>query len=273
MLNATIETIDVRHRGLRTPIPANFSKQFEGRKVLQLRRRAKYILAFASGGSGFVLHLGMSGRIKIYAEDRPHEPEKHDHVCFIMKGGARIVFNDPRRFGMLFAVRSKDWAAQAPFDSMGPEPLENEFSGSVLHTKLKKKQTPIKSSLLDQRVVAGVGNIYACEALWRARIHPLRPSASLTGAECRRLAAAIRQVLLQAIEAGGSSLRDYRHPDDGLGYFQHQFGVYDRAGRPCGSCDCNVLKTGGVRRIVQAGRSTFYCLQKQAQEPARKKKS
>ena len=233
---------------------------------MQTARRGKYILVFLDNGKGFALHLGMSGRIQIRAPGEEHERLKHDHIGLSMKDGSQIIFNDARRFGMVFLVDRDTWEKESSFAGMGPEPLSNHFSGEALAKKLKGKKSPIKTALLDQRVVAGVGNIYACEALFESCISPVKPAGELTVNECNKLAASIRNVLNKAIKAGGSSLRDYRNTKGDLGYFQHHFSVYDREGKACPDCTCNVLKTGAVQRIVQAGRSTFYCPKKQQQK-------
>jgi formamidopyrimidine-DNA glycosylase len=270
MNGVVLEKIEVRRRDLRQPIPASFEKSLGGQRIVRLERRGKYIIGITASGAGFVMHLGMSGRVRIYHPDQVLKPEKHDHVLFMMQGGVRVVFNDPRRFGMIYGIREEEWQNQAPFSKMGAEPLGNGFSGAQLLERLAGRSTPIKTCLLNQEVVAGVGNIYACEALYDARIHPLTPAGTLDAEASERLVRAIRAVLVRAIEAGGSSLKDYRHPDDGLGYFQHQFSVYDREGARCGDCQCDPLKTGGVRRIVQAGRSTFYCDALQSRVPVPK---
>lgn len=258
-----INAVQLNCPDLRFEIPKTLPARLKGQQIKNLVRRGKYILGFAANGSGFVLHLGMSGRIRLYRPEENYAPEKHDHVAFQMKSGARVVFNDPRRFGFLDLVDEKDWPSCRHFQSMGPEPLGNAFSGPVLAAALKNCTTPIKVALLDQSVVAGVGNIYACEALYKAGISPLKPAGSLKPKQCDALARAVKDVLCAAIAAGGSTLRDYRRVDGELGYFQHQFGVYDRAGLACPDCTCDTVKTGGVIRIVQGGRSTFYCKARQ----------
>jgi formamidopyrimidine-DNA glycosylase len=263
LLKGTLSKIDLWSPALRAPIPKELISLLGGRKITATLRRGKYIVVLLEGGNGFGLHLGMSGRVRIYSPKERYTPSKHDHVGFLMKGGARIIYNDARRFGQLFLVRNDSWEQEAPFAGMGPEPLGNGFNAEILAANLASRRTPIKTALLDQRVVAGVGNIYACEALYKAGISPLRSAYSLKTGECEKLARAIKAVLEKAIEQGGSSLRDYRNTKGDLGYFQHHFETYDREGEACPSCDCNVLKTGGVKRIVQAGRSTFYCPRKQ----------
>jgi formamidopyrimidine-DNA glycosylase len=205
----------------------------------------------------------MSGVIRIEPTAAARRHEKHDHAEFLMEGGARIVFNDSRRFGFVEALDACGWQGYRAFTAMGPEPLEDGFSGLVLAQALSGRTGAIKTALLDQKIVAGIGNIYACEALYAAGIDPQRVAGGLNAGECVRLAGAIKSVLRAALEAGGSSLKDYRHADGKLGYFQMSFAVYDREGEACGACDCDMIGGRGVHRIVQGGRSTFYCSQKQ----------
>lgn len=256
----TIENIQINRHDLRVPIPQNFASSLRGHRVETLLRRGKYIIGFTNAQNGdepkaFVLHLGMSGRIKIFTPNQEYIPKNHDHVILTTTKKARIVFYDPRRFGMLYEINPIDWTEQKPFCQMGPEPLEDGFDGPVLQDALQRKRTPIKTALLDQKTVAGVGNIYACEALYQSGIHPERPSHSLSDDEATRLASAVCDVLRKAIDAGGSTLRDYAQTDGSLGYFQHQFNVYDRADHPCPDQDC----VGHIQRITQSNRSTFYC--------------
>lgn len=258
MLSRPLTSLVFNRPDLRFPLPHDLPAQLVGQKVVHMDRRGKYILGFAGNGHGFVLHLGMSGVIRI---EKPHEQteQKHDHVLWMFKGGPRIVFNDARRFGFLQATHQDHWQKQPPFHAMGPEPLGNTFNGVHLRGILAGKKTSIKSALLDQRVVAGVGNIYACEALYGAGIDPRRACLDLDEPECESLAQAIKAVLVAAIEKGGSSLKDYKHTDGNLGYFQHHFSVYDREGKPCPKAGCPCESKGGVQRIVQQGRSTFFC--------------
>lgn len=251
-----IEKADVRRKDLRVPFPANLKKKIEGRRIDRFVRRAKYIRAHLDDGSVLVLHLGMSGRILIA---RGHTPQKHDHLILQMADGVHVVFNDPRRFGLVYLIREDDVETHKAFKGLGPEPLGNDFSGPVLEERLRGKKVAIKQALLDQRVVAGVGNIYACEALYESGIAPTRASGTIKGEKAEKLAAAIRNVLNRAIKAGGSTLRDHRQTNGELGYFQHEFRVYDREGGQCALCGCEGRKTGAIRRIVQGGRSTFYC--------------
>lgn len=269
MAGQVIADVDVRRSDLRGGVPADFKTTLRGRRVLRMQRRGKYILAFLEGGTGFSLHLGMSGRVLVVSSREDYALRTHDHIIFTMKDGSRIVFNDARRFGMAFLVDEKNWSAHESFAKMGPEPLGPEFTGDILAARLKGKSSPIKTVLLDQSVVAGVGNIYACEALHMAGISPLSKASSVRGARAEALAAAIQTVLEKAIASGGSSLRDYHHADGTLGYFQHHFLAYDREGEPCSRCACRPPGRGAIKpsrgkpallkRMVQSGRSTFYC--------------
>ena len=256
-----IARADVNRPDLRWPLPSGMADRLTGKTVLALRRRSKYILADLSSGESLLIHLGMSGRLLIsgqmlgeFQHDHP-AAQKHDHVVLHMAGGARITFNDARRFGamdLLPTATAEDHPLLAP---IGPEPLGNSFDESYLITRLKNRNTPIKSALLDQHLVAGLGNIYVCETLYRARIAPTTKAMALTKRRAASLVPIIRQVLVDAITAGGSSLRDYRQADGELGYFQHSFQVYGRAGQPCQTPGC----PSTIARIVQSGRSSFYC--------------
>ncbi|MDX1485463.1 MAG: bifunctional DNA-formamidopyrimidine glycosylase/DNA-(apurinic or apyrimidinic site) lyase [Alphaproteobacteria bacterium] len=258
---------EVRRAGLRIPFPRDLGPWLTGRRVRSITRRAKYILvAFEDTGRVLVIHLGMSGRVVIDGAggaNRPMAPGPHDHVIIETDGGTRLLFNDARRFGMMTLAEGRTLGRHPLFAGLGPEPLADEFTGAALASRLTGKATAIKSALLDQRVVAGLGNIYVCEALYRAGISPRRKAKSIGPLRARRLAAAIRAVLAEAIAAGGSSLRDHKQPNGELGYFQHRFAVYGREGMACPDCDCDVGQTGGIRRIVQGGRSSFYCPRRQ----------
>ncbi|MBI4030049.1 MAG: bifunctional DNA-formamidopyrimidine glycosylase/DNA-(apurinic or apyrimidinic site) lyase [Proteobacteria bacterium] len=245
--------------GLRTPFPCGLARKLAGRRILACRRRAKYILLELDDGAQLALHLGMSGRILIVAG--PHyKRQKHDHLVLTLEGGDRIVLNDPRRFGMVFFVTDGgDSGPSRALTKMGPEPLESEFHAEGLLRSLAGRKTAVKNVLLDQKIVAGLGNIYVCEALFYAGIDPRRAAGSLTADEAKQLVKSIRKVLRAALKAGGSTLRDYRKADGGSGLFQHEFSVYGRAGARCPGCDCAIKKTGGIRKIPQGGRSTFYC--------------
>ncbi|WP_118135870.1 bifunctional DNA-formamidopyrimidine glycosylase/DNA-(apurinic or apyrimidinic site) lyase [Oceanicella sp. SM1341] len=257
---------EARRPDLRWPLPPRMAERLTGQVVTALRRRSKYILADLSGGETLIIHLGMSGRMLISAPKAEraapgafhHEhpaPEKHDHVVLDMEGGARITFNDARRFGAMDLAPTAEVEAHKLLAGLGPEPLGNTFDAPYLAARLAGRRMPMKAALLDQRLVSGLGNIYVCESLWRAGIGPERLAGSVAPDRLERLVAAIRAVLLEAIDAGGSSLRDYRQADGDLGYFQHSFAVYGREGQPCRTAGCN----GTVSRIVQSGRSSFFC--------------
>ncbi len=252
--------VEVRRPDLRVPFPKNFAARLRGRRVARLERRAKYLLVhFDDGGEMALIHLGMSGRMVVEGPGQANAPRAaspHDHVVFETDAGVRVVFNDPRRFGLMTLIAPGAAAAHPLLAALGPEPLSADFDVAVLAQRLKGKAAPIKAALLDQRVVAGLGNIYVCEALFRSGISPRRRAGTVQGVRAARLHAAIVAVLKEAIAAGGSSLRDHRRPDGELGYFQHNFSVYDREGTACPGCDC---EGGAIRRIVQSGRSTFYC--------------
>jgi formamidopyrimidine-DNA glycosylase len=243
---------------LRRPFPPSFAERLEGRRVEKLARRAKYLTIFLDDGWVWLVHLGMSGRMLIGPADAS-APGKHDHVIVETEDGHRVAYNDARRFGLMDLCAKTDLAGHPLLAALGPEPLDKAFTPSVLAKALSNRSGPIKTALLDQTLIAGIGNIYASEALFRAGIDPARPAATLSLKESRPLVAAIKSVLAEAIAAGGSSLRDHRRPDGELGYFQHAFAVYDREGKPCPNCDC----AEGVRRLVQSGRSTFYCAKRQ----------
>lgn len=263
LLGRVIQRCTLNSAGLRYPFGAEFAQTLNGTRVSQLARRGKFILAHLENSRTLIWHLGMSGRIRTYADQGDYVPEKHDHVVMVTDNQALVVYHDPRRFGFMKLVDTSDWEAQSHFATMGPEPLGNGFSGAILARVLQGKTIAIKQALLDQNIVAGVGNIYASEALYLAEISPLRPAGTLGGVEVEKLAQAVRDVLLRAIDAGGSSLRDYQHTDGTLGYFQHMFGVYNRAGGSCPDCNCDISQTSGVQKIVQGGRSTFYCPRRQ----------
>jgi formamidopyrimidine-DNA glycosylase len=248
---------DLRRPDLRRPFPPLLAERLAGARIGALGRRGKYILIELDDSGTLLLHLGMSGRIT--ASGGPVIEMPHDHVVLTLDDGTSVRFNDPRRFGTLDYIERGHEAAHPLLAGLGPEPLEPGFDGAYLSRALAGKLTPIKSALLDQKIVAGLGNIYVCEALYRARVSPRRLAATVAGARAGRLAAAIHSVLQEAIEAGGSSLRDYVQANGELGYFQHRWAVYGKEGLPCPGCDC----AEGVRRIVQAGRSTFFCGKRQ----------
>lgn len=261
MEGVVIAQADVNRPDLRWPFPKNMAKRLTEQKVLGLRRRSKYILADLQSGESLLIHLGMSGRMLIsghtvgdFHHDHP-APAKHDHVVFHMEGGARITFNDARRFGAMDLMQTATQEDHWLIRDLGPEPLGNAFNEDYLVAALKGRNTPIKSALLDQRIVSGLGNIYVCEVLFRAGIHPKRKAGRISAQRAAALVPIIRDVLAEAIAAGGSSLRDYRQADGDLGYFQHGFQVYDRENAPCVTPHCG--KT--IARIVQSGRSSFFC--------------
>ena len=252
---------DVRRPDLRFPLPERMAQRLSGATVLALRRRSKYILADLSTGETLLVHLGMSGRILIsgnVAGEFHHAhpaPAKHDHVVFDMEGGARVTFNDARRFGAMDLMPTEAAGAHWLLRDLGPEPLGNSFDETYLVARLKGRATPIKAALLDQRIVAGLGNIYVSEILYRAGIDPRRAAGRISAERIASLVSLTRAVLGEAIDAGGSSLKDYRQTDGELGYFQHSFRVYDRESQPCATPGC----AGQVQRIVQSGRSSFFC--------------
>jgi formamidopyrimidine-DNA glycosylase len=257
MSGRRIVRAELRRPDLRRPFPPMLAERLDGAQIGGLLRRGKYILIELDETGLLLLHLGMSGRI---TTGGPGDTDaKHDHVVLTLDDGTVVRLNDARRFGVLDYLRRGEEASHPLLAGMGPEPLEPGFDGAYLARALAGKMTPIKSALLDQRIVAGLGNIYVCEALYRAGVSPRRLAATVSGGRAARLAGTIREVLGEAIEAGGSSLRDYVQADGELGYFQHHWAVYGREGAPCPGCDC----AEGVRRIVQSGRSTFFCAKRQ----------
>jgi formamidopyrimidine-DNA glycosylase len=271
MEGARFVRVEQRRPDLRFPFPKNFNKRLEGASVTGLGRRAKYLLADLSSGEVLLMHLGMSGSFRVVHGSDEDAPGKfhhvrgkliaHDHVVFHMSNGAIVTFNDPRRFGYMKLIAREQLAQDPMIEALGPEPLGNAFDGAMLSQACAGKKTSLKAALSDQKVVAGLGNIYVCEALHRAHLSPKRIASTIAdrkGAPNERahaLAQAIRDVLNDAIKAGGSSLRDHRQTDGDLGYFQHSFRVYDRAGTKCPTPKCK----GRIRRIVQGTRSTFFC--------------
>ncbi len=258
-----IARAEVNRPDLRWPFPPDMAVRLSGKRVERLRRRSKYILADLSSGETLLVHLGMSGRMMVsgdplgrFVHEHPM-PEKHDHVVLHMDNGARITFNDPRRFGAMDLMDTASADSHKLLAVLGPEPLGNDFHEAHLISAFNGRNTPVKSALLDQRIVAGLGNIYVCEALFRAGISPRRKAGKISAARVGALVPIIRQVLTDAIQAGGSSLRDFRQADGELGYFQHSFDVYGREGQPCRTPDCR----SNVQRIVQSGRSSFFCAQ------------
>jgi formamidopyrimidine-DNA glycosylase len=275
MEGARFTKVDVHRGDLRWPLPKDFKERLEGKTVTGLGRRAKYLLADLSSGDVLLMHLGMSGSFYVFDEKAQpgkgrtpghyyHERSQHvahDHVVFHMSSGNAVTFNDPRRFGSMKLVPRKELDAEPLLNRLGPEPLGNEFDAAMLARACKGKKTSLKAALSDQHVVAGLGNIYVCEALHRARLSPKRMASTIAtksaapNERAERLVDGIKAVLNDAIKAGGSSLRDHKRTDGELGMFQHHFRVYDREGEKCQTPGCR----GTVKRIVQNGRSTFYC--------------
>jgi formamidopyrimidine-DNA glycosylase len=270
-----IEAVVQRRNDLRLPLPENFAARLEGKRVLGLRRRAKYILASIEGGDCLLIHLGMTGRFTVLGqggaargigefyyegEPMPDGEGPHDHVIFFIEGGQRIVYNDPRRFGMMDLFPETSASTHKLLRDIGVEPLGNEFSAATLISAFRNKKAPLKAALLDQRIVAGLGNIYVCEAMYRARLSPRRKAGTLASRRSNPqrledLVRHIRDVLHEAIAAGGSTLQDFAHADGKPGTFQQRFQVYGREGESCRATGCS----GHIRRIVQSGRSTFFC--------------
>lgn len=257
-----IERAQALRPDLRLPLPDGFGQRLTGRTVTTVARRAKFLLIGLDNGATLISHLGMSGSFRIYdnIKDKAPPPAAHDHVILKTDAGAEIRYHDPRRFGFMDLAEAGEVAGHAMLRDLGPEPLSDAFDWPMLAAALRGRKSPIKTALLDQKVIAGLGNIYVCEALFRAGLSPKRKASTVRGGRARRLWTAIREVLTEAIAAGGSSISDHRQTDGELGYFQYSFTVYGREGEPCPGCDC---ASGGVRRIVQSGRSTFYCPSRQ----------
>ncbi|KAA0971676.1 bifunctional DNA-formamidopyrimidine glycosylase/DNA-(apurinic or apyrimidinic site) lyase [Aureimonas fodinaquatilis] len=276
MEGALVERVELFRPDLRFPLPVDFASRMAGRRIISLGRRAKYLMAELDGAEVLAMHLGMSGSFRIVRPDRTDttpgvfhyersQISKHDHVIFhlVTRDGKTlcVIFNDPRRFGYMSLVANADLPSHAHFSRLGVEPTGNALSPEVLAERFSGKTAPLKAVLLDQAIIAGLGNIYVCEALWRARLSPLRKAATLVHADGTptpqlvELTGHIRQTIADAIEAGGSSLKDYRQADGSLGYFQHSFAVYGREKHPCPRPGCK----GHIDRIVQSGRSTFFC--------------
>ena len=243
---------------LRVALPDGLAQRLTGRRVVALGRRSKYLLWHLDDGTVLIIHLGMSGRVQVF--DGPPPPlGPHDHVVFETDAGATLRFCDPRRFGLMALAETATLDQHPLLVGLGSEPLDANFDGAALAERLKGRRGPIKNALMDQSVVAGLGNIYACESLFHAGLSPRRRAGTVQGRRAGRLVGAIRQVLGAAIAAGGSSISDHRLPSGELGYFQLRLAVYGREGEACPGCDCDRGRTGGIRRIVQSGRSTFYC--------------
>ncbi|HEC14521.1 MAG TPA: bifunctional DNA-formamidopyrimidine glycosylase/DNA-(apurinic or apyrimidinic site) lyase [Rhodospirillales bacterium] len=253
----------IKRAGLRFPFPKGFTGRLEGAKVVELKRRGKFLLAPMNSGETLIMHLGMSGRFSIFKDGVPPPEGPHDHVVFETDGGVTVRYWDPRRFGCMDLAVSSTLHTHPMLARLGPEPLSAEFDGPLLAALLKGRTTAVKTAIMDQSVIAGMGNIYASESLFRAGISPKRKAGNVFGRRAGRLARSIVDVLDEAIASGGSTLRDHRLPSGEAGYFQHRFAVYGRQGEACPGCDCDPGKTGGIGRIKQGGRATFYCARRQ----------
>lgn len=253
---AVIQKVIVRNRKFRIPVPADFEDTLEGAAILKVYRIAKYAVLDLDNGFSVVWHFGMSGKVKI-TDTYPADLEKHDHIIIVTTRGI-LTFNDARRFGLMTCLKTSNLRTCSLFSHTGPDPFDEQFNADYFSAKLCHKKTAIKIALLDQSIVNGIGNIYASEALYAPRISPLRECCSLSKQEISNLINAVRKTLQKAIDAGGSTLRDYRKPDGSMGYFQHMHCVYGKAGQKCPDCSCNGC-TEGIKKIIQGGRSTFYC--------------
>ncbi len=261
MEGAVITKAQVNRPDLRWPFPENMAERLTGARIVGLRRRSKYLLADLDRGETLLVHLGMSGRMTVsgdplgqFVHDHP-QAQKHDHVVFDMDNGARITFNDPRRFGAMDLIATEGLEEHKLMRVLGPEPLGNDFNETHLIAAFEGRNTPVKTALLDQRIIAGLGNIYVCETLFRSEISPKRKAGQISKSRVSALIPIIKTVLQEAIDAGGSSLKDFRQANGELGYFQHSFDVYGREGAACRRSGCD----GVVLRITQSGRSSFYC--------------
>lgn len=256
--NSRIEGITIRNPRLRVLIPEDLPEKAKGRRIKAYRRIAKYIIIDLDNGLSFIWHMGMSGKVKI-SDALPDVLEKHDHIIIQTTNGI-VIYNDPRRFGVFTYCPTASLSDHVLLCHTGKDPFSEELTPRYLFEHLqKKKKTPIKQALLEQSIIAGIGNIYASEILYESAISPLRPAGQITLKESRLLIENTRKVLQKAIDAGGSTLRDYKKPDGSLGYFQNMHCVYNKTGQKCPMCTCDISKTGGIKKIIQAGRSTFYC--------------
>lgn len=274
--NRTLTRIEVRSKTLRIPIPKAKLKSLQGEKIISLTRRAKYILVNFADHKTMIIHLGMTGSITAYPKGKfdPEKLDRHDHVIFETEKGITLLYRDPRRFGMIDVIKTDDVPCYKSFADLGPEPLEETFTAEDLQRRLSSRTIAIKPAIMDQSVVVGVGNIYASEALFLSRINPQTPANQLSKKSLSVLVENIKGILRAAIASGGSTLRDYRNAKGESGYFQFNFSVYDRAGEACPGCTCSVERTGGIQRIVQAGRSTFFCPTRQnGQKPLKNSES
>lgn len=258
LTNAVIKRVIVRQPHLRQTIPTDFADRILGAKIESFRRKAKYMLMHLSNGLTIIWHFGMSGKIKIESSIEPTDWQKHDHVILETTHGF-LIYNDPRRFGVISLCATPLWQQHSLFAHLGPDPWDETFTATYLSAKFAHKKAAVKVALLDQTIVCGIGNIYASEILYLARIRPDRAAESITLPEVKRIIKYTRQVLESAITAGGSTIHDYIHPDGDIGYFQESHCVYNKTGLRCPQCRCAIQKTGGIQKTVLGGRSTFYC--------------
>lgn len=256
-----IVEVIINQNRFREVIPAEFAEKVIGAKIISYQRIAKYLVIGLDNGISIIWHLGMSGKIKI-SENIPENLEKHDHVVIKTKNGV-LIYNDARRFGLITYCKSEELKNSHLLANIGIEPFDEKLDADYLYNKLHRKKVPIKVALLDQSIVVGVGNIYASEALFEAGISPLRLACEVTKKECAKIIESVQKILKKAIDAGGSTLRDYRKPDGSEGFFQFSHCVYNKTGQACPNCTCNISQTNGIKKIVQAGRSSFYCTNKQ----------
>mgnify|MGYP001766394494 FL=1 len=260
LLGRSLSRVVVRRADLRFPLPSDFGRRIEGRRVLAIERRGKYLLIGLTGGSVWLVHLGMSGSFRFGADAGLLT---HDHLVIGTDAGTLIAFHDPRRFGFMDLAAADAIDRHPRLAGLGADPLSDGFTPAYLRSRLAGRRSALKTALMDQAVVAGMGNIYASESLFRAGLSPARAAGGVPAHALARLTAAIGAVFADAIAAGGSSLKDHVQPSGELGCFQHSFAVYDRAGQPCPGCTCDAAVTGGIRRIVQGGRATYYCPRRQ----------
>ncbi len=263
LTNEKIIELEQRRAGLRFPFPENLKRDVENNKVIDVKRRAKYIWMELSNNKTVIIHLGMSGKVLIHPKGSNLEIQKHDHLIFRTESGIVTVLNDTRRFGVVDIEDTNKINQHKFFNNLGPEPLSDDFNPDYLAQKLKGKNSSIKNALMDQSISAGMGNIYVCDSLYYTGVHPARTASSLTKKEIKELVQNIKTVLTDSIKAGGSSLRDYVQSTGEMGYFQKQWAVYGKDGDQCINCDCDIEKTGGVQKIKQSGRASFYCDKKQ----------
>lgn len=254
---AQILSVTVRQPKLREPVPADFGERIRGAKIIGLKRIAKYMITELDNGLSIIWHFGMSGKIKTQS-DEPQTLDKHDHIVILTDKGA-IIYNDTRRFGLVTLCESKNLKNHHCFERIGLDPWDEYLTSDYLLKKLKNRKTAIKIALLDQEIICGIGNIYASEILYKARILPQRASESITKDEAQKIIRYTREVLSESIKAGGSTIHDYKRPDGDIGYFQQKHCVYNKTGQRCPDCKCNIESSGGIRKDVMGGRSTFYC--------------